>query len=248
MSPGRRVGKRKFQNKKPSLAYLKGPQRAQLQQDKAILNINRKIRKLEDEVETKYFDQHISLACTTAGTQQCLNGMAVGNNQITRVGAQIKVTSIQLRLTFTSLNSYVGPQTIRVILFWDRESNGAAPTLQGDPIGAGTSALLNQAAIGAANVNNPYQFENKHRFHVLMDKWIVINPLTVNTTAAGVTTVVVPMEKHVMKIKKCPRIVKYDQTTAGIGSINTNSLNIAVFSDFASSSVDGTSRLYFKDP
>lgn len=176
--------------------------------------------------------------------------MAQGDTQITRTAAQIKLTSLQFRYRIAGAATRLFFSTIRIIVFWDRQANGAAPPVAGDPI-AGVIGLLNTNLATTQLVEAPFQYENIDRFHVLFDKIMVINPLvsTAFTVGTGVTSAVAPVEILCNKYIKLNRTTKYDAAAAGIASINTNSLYMLVVSDLAATlpAGEGVARIYFKD-
>lgn len=213
-----------------------------------ISTLNRKIKKIENDIELKYVDTVFNDTVDTGGDLVLLNSLATGTTQLTRIGSEINATSVQFRLSCVTNDANTdGPNFIRVILFWDRQANGVAPVLFADPISA-SPALLNNATITTI-VNTPYQYENSERFRVLYDKVYTLNPRIAQTVVAGAITETYPVGLYIKKKIKLNRKIKYDAAALGIGSINTNSLYMAFVSSEAANAptVDAGFRLYFKD-
>lgn len=206
-------------------------------QNKRIRNLEKNVRRIKQQQELKYTDTLITnLDAAVAGSLTLLNGIAVGDNQNTRDGAEIHCTSLQLRIAYTEDVGEIVPWFVRCIVFWDNQANGAAPTVGGNPIG-GVTALLNTNIVTAAWLA-PYQYENKERFKVLYDNTITINPLL----AANGTG------RFVYKKIKLNRLTKYGDDINTIGGINTNSLYICFITEVVSLGlIDFSARLYFKD-
>lgn len=218
-----------------------------------ISTLNKKIKRLEDSIELKYFDTVFFNTIDNTGELHLINGMASGATQITRVGAEIEATSVQFRFAIdTNPQNVGGCQRVRMILFWDSQPNGAAPTLAGDPLsGGGAGALLNNGTITQL-VYAPYQYENQERFRILYDKIFVLNPRFWqehdNSTPTAITEVY-PIGVSGKKKIKLGRKVKYDATLASITAINKNSLYMAYVSTEPANAptVYCGFRLYFKD-
>lgn len=214
-------------------------------QNKEIISVKKQLREIKGNTELKYFDSNLDDADLAGGSLTVLNDMATGDTQITRTGGQIKLTSLQFRYRISSNAARLSFTSVRIIVFWDRQANGANPAVAGNPLVAGEHALLNNA-MSTDLVEAPYQYENIDRFHVLYDKIIAMNPLTLTGTAG---TAVAPVEVVINKYIKLNRTTKYDTVTAGIASINTNALYFLVLTDLATVAPagNGVARIYFKD-
>lgn len=217
-------------------------------QDKQITNLKKQVKALKYEADIKYKDTAItSTNVIVTGTQVLLNGVALGDDQSAdRNGNKIKVTSIQYRLEVITDQDVLEPTVFRMIVYWDKQANGASPTLLGDPLAGGT-ALLNNATGTAPYF--PFQSENVQRFQVVYDKLISLNPQIHLTEAAGSVTDVIPVNRIFSRYHKQNKTVVYGDDTGAIGSINTNSLHVAFISDLAADgpNVTGVFRIYYRD-
>lgn len=226
-------------------------ERHEFDQNKEIIQIKKNIRDIKGETELKYFDVNVGGTITETGSLIfALNAMGVGDTQITRTAAQIKLTSLQFRLHFIGNPARVNNTLVRTIVFWDRQVNGANPTVAGNPL-TPERALLNNV-IEANLPLAPFQYENIERFHVLYDKLMVLNPGVVATqdiATTGDTTAVVRIGSIINKYIKLNRSAKYSAAASGVASLVTNALFIVFLTDISAAQpiVDGTARIYFKD-
>lgn len=237
----RRNGKRFIRRRKDnSIART----RKDVNQDKRINNVERKVVKINNLFELKYLDILQTTPATTSGLLLCLNAIATGTSQITRLGAQIRMTSVQYRLGILSSTAVLTGSGYRFMIVMDRQANGTTPTVGGDPTGAGTPAILNDLVI-TDHLDSPYQWETSKRFKILHDERGVIN---VNTLQGVAGTAVVPVQKLLQGKISLNYNVKYDNTSANVLNINTNSLWSVFITDIAGTlALEGGYRVYFKD-
>lgn len=212
-------------------------------------SLNKKIHHIENTLmELKFIDSfdNVSLIPPT-GIQDYLIPVAQGDTASNRTGSIINPTSVQIRMSLETDVDQNAPCRVRCVLFWDRQPNNAAPTLTG---ASTTLSLLDTGTITDTTLA-PFNYNNKHRYHVLMDKVIQFNPQVVLTTVTGGTTQVVQMERTKYIIKKLGRVVKYNGTGATIASCSANSLFIAYFSDVVAAAnqpfVSAGYRVYYRD-
>lgn len=215
-----------------------------------ISTLNKKIKKIEDDIELKYNDREISQNFSSAtASLYLLNGIAVGDTQVTRDGAQLNATSVQFRSVWTTSSLSTAGTVWRIIVFWDRQPNGLTPLVTG---ALGTDALLNTTTI-TQPIYAPYQYETQQRFRVLYDKIFAMNPYVVGdfNPETGTTSTTAPQKMVIKKKIKLNRLVKYDGSTASTADLTTNALWIAFLTDAPGTGITlngyvGT-RFYFKD-
>jgi len=134
----------------------------------------KKIKKIQYDQETKYHNENISTTADSLGTLTVLNIIPQGTDQQSRIGNEIRMTSIQCRYTLNNLAVTTGEVRVtwRVIMFYDRQANGALCNLF-------ATAITTPALLDASSVTNltlsPYQAESRERFKVLYDKSGVIS-------------------------------------------------------------------------
>lgn len=219
-----------------------------------ISTLNKKIKRIEDSIELKYKDTLFSDTVDNAGEVQILNNLSTGVTSSTRLGDEVMATSIQFRGWMVNAADNVnGPNFVRVILFWDRQPNGGAPTIQADS-SSGVPAVLETQVITAANSTvAPYMYSTQERFRILYDKRFTLNSNFAQTTdgaAPDALTEVYPVGIQFKKKIKLNRKVKYlDTNTGTIVDIQTNSLYMALISSESANPPTVTIgyRLYYKD-
>lgn len=214
-------------------------------QDKRLMRVERQVKTLQSTEELKYNDAVFNATISTSATFVLLNGLGLGTNQATRVGASIRMTSVQYKFCITSATTVLTPIRFRYMLVLDRQANGAVPTFAGDAF-TGQIGILNNTVITSLP-QSPIQYETIERFRILKDKTVVFNPQMTLQDANPATAVVATSKQH-KGYHKLGVTVKYGDDTTGIASVNTNSLYMIFVADIASSvQILGGARIYFKD-
>lgn len=218
-----------------------------------VKSVNRKVKKIQDMIELKYFDTDISFATVddNDGYGTYLNGIAQNVGVSARIGNEITTTSLQIRGQIRTTNTSPLPQSVRVLILWDKAANGyplGPPALIGL---SGGDTILNTTIITDPTLA-PYTYETQDRFRILYDKRFSLNLLVAETyTAAGVLTYA-PVQIQFKKKIKLNRRVKYDGTTGGSFDLVTNALWLYFISNNPAFANDGPTctagvRLYYKD-
>lgn len=201
---------------------------------KQIKNVKKSIKKINDKQELKYKDRAVSYQISAVGNFTLLNDVDIGTTPNDRVGDEITVTSLQFR-GFLEKTATLQFDTVRVILLWDRQPNGAPPT---------ASTILDDSIITSL-VFAPYHRQYQKRYKILYDKTSQINSFVYDTTLSENEVRRYPIS---FKRKKLGRMIKYDGTAAGIADIQTNSLYLfTMCTSGGGMFFEGGFRLYFKD-
>lgn len=173
------------------------------------VNVYRDLRYLKSviNVEKKYSDINATITPSTTPNIILLNGLQIGDTSTTREGQTIKMWSVQWKIVGT-INTAATTTNVRVIVFRDRQPNGAAPT----------AANLLQNGTG---INSPLNISFGRRFLVYYDRQ---KTLSVNGTEG-------------MKMWGFKRLKFHTQYNTGnvgdITDISTNSLYVLIMSDQA---------------
>lgn len=239
---------RKFNNyKKKKMPHA--TKRVDVAQNKKIENLEKKFKSLKEEIEVKHKDTLLSgvelVSAPVAGTNiLLLNGLSQGNTNITRIGDNVKITSIQFRGRLTSAIALLGTSRPRVIIFWDKQANGAAPA---------ATDLLDNSVITRLT-DSPYNHDYIERFDILYDKtWVIdSNAVADFDPATGTTSTVMPKSVKINKYKKLQRKVNYGLGNAGtVADISHNSLYLMLISETATGSNPPTAfmgiRINYRD-
>lgn len=120
-------------------------------------------RGLPSIAEWKAKDSAVTPDCNTTPVFTLLNGIARGDDINERTGRQIRMKSILVNANVTVTASTGIDQTARVIIFYDRQTNAAAPS------GGVTDVLL------ANDVSSVSNLENRNRFQILYDRKFLLN-------------------------------------------------------------------------
>ena len=232
--------------------------------------LNKKIKKLEDEQEIKYKDIWHTISATRTPDVQgqvfLLNGTQVGP-YVTgeRIGSQIRATSLQLRGYFyiPLLGTLDTPNTdtlrapmIRLIVFWVTNPVGT-PVIVGNSDTALDGVLDNIIGSTADNIFAPYQFQSYPAIKVLYDKTYTFKVPPIIRYNDGIsanrpesTTPYVMINKKI----KLSRLVKYNGEQSTISNMTNNALYMTAISTYDAGSGPGYriagqifSRFCYKD-
>jgi len=175
-----------------------------------------------------------NLAITGTGSNStifALNTIAEGTTRSTRIGRRIRMRSVYLQFLFGNPVANVDPGAfIRVILLWDKQTNGAEPSWTNvlDLPGTGNPSVELMA---------PNNLNNSKRFDTLLDARISLFS-SVNQTRKGVVW---------KKYKRLNGITQYNGSAAPVTNIASGSLVLlfATSTETAGSIpfVSGTSRI-----
>lgn len=141
-------------------------------------------------VETKSVDtaaQTVNLLAAGAVTANNLNAPVNGAALYQRIGNRITMKSIQIRgvIAPSGANAAaVTEQICRIIVFYDRQTNGAAPAVADVLLNVDAAGTLVTSAFSGVNMNN------RDRFYVLMDMQVLLPAIGINgATAASTETI-----------------------------------------------------------
>lgn len=167
-------------------------------------------RMISSSEETKW-STFSATPAPVAGTpvDYVLNNLAKGDDRNTRTGNRIRMVSLQIRAIIQPAPVHVEGCCVRLIVFLDKQCNGAAPTfanLFSDPT----------AALQYLSPFNPNTVPS--RFKILKDKRWVLNALTATATtpATGVVSTMSTAQAYtniIIKLKK--RFTQYGDGNAG---------------------------------
>lgn len=239
MSSKRAMSKRRSRSKRQFRSKRRGPSNKSL---------DKKIKKLQQDVELKYKDTYTVDDIENTAQYILLNGIQQGDTTVTRTGGEIRCTSIHLRGVIQTDTAGLVSNSQRFLVVWDRQPNGAAPTL------SGTVNSILDVSIVTDLILAPYNYSALDRFKILYDKNFIINrqiwkTQDVNNDVDSYCDQQIRFNKKI----KLGRRVKYavNSTAGNITDIQTNSLYFIYVGDVAAASAGpelqlGT-RLYFKD-
>lgn len=133
--------------------------------------LSRRIKKLEHSEELKYDDDYDAATVYNNSSFLLLNNIGQGDDYNQRIGEEIvsKFLNIKFRIGRTASIDAI---TYRVMVFWDLQANGAAPTLYTST--SLTTGLLDNSLVSIPSMV-PHNYRTKDRYHILFDKTYVNN-------------------------------------------------------------------------
>jgi len=186
----------------------------------------------------------------STGVVTPLNLIATGSSFFNRIGRRVEMKSIRISGTMEPLRTNVALDYIRLMIVYDRQTNGALPSM---------ADILQSTAQNGTNTTNSYSginLNNRDRFIILRDLRIV--PPTETDTAGVITnlgaidpiTTLTNIDLYV-KLKGLLTQYKADSSPAVIGDIATGGLFLVTFGLIAAGSegwgFELESRLRFND-
>lgn len=191
--------------------------------------------------ELKFHDLDIDDAVVaSAGTVQqggSINVIIQGITESQRIGRKATIRSINWRYRTTiperDAVSDPGPgETIRVILYQDKQTNGA--------ISAVTDILE------TAEMHSFRNLSNSGRYIIFLDKTIAMNYMTLASDGAGVTSQGEVIKEFVFN-KNCAIPIEWSGTTGSIGETRSNTLGVLLISQAGLGGFESKIRLRFSD-
>lgn len=210
---------------------------------KQIENVKKNIKEMKSKEELKHLDNFALndqiIYDASAPTLVLLNAMTQGDLVTQREGSAVSGTSVQFRMWASNPEGSLSPNLLRHIIFYDAQSNGAAPTI---------GALLDLSVVTEA-VYAPYNYANQKRFKIIFD-----NSYTLNQSGGDGTNGYTCVSVSDVGKLNATRTTKYISGSAGggISDINSNALYALWISNWASPSTNAPLvscgyRFYFKD-
>ncbi len=186
-------------------------------------------------MELKFFDLDLNdPVISAAGTvTDTINGIGQGTTEIDRIGRKCTIKSINWRFQIslppgTAVSTT--NDTVRVILFLDKQCNGATATVLG--------------IIETADFQSFNNLANKSRFRTLMDRSYQLNAsLSGNGTTVDSAEVV---ENDAFYLK-CDIPLEFDNTTGAITEIRSNNLGVLLISEGGLATFGSKIKLRFSD-
>jgi len=139
-----------------------------------------RIKKLEHSEELKYADSVTTSTWVSSATVLVPCAIGQGDDVNQRVGEEIIAKYLNVKVALVSAAN-VNPLRARFMVFWDLQANGEAPGIFSSDVGIGPSKALIDDSTITTKWYAPLNYRTKHRYTVLMDKMITLNPQSSST-------------------------------------------------------------------
>ncbi len=196
--------------------------------------------------ELKFLDQEIDDATIAAGGTIFLNGSAEasllripeGNGESERIGRKVTIRKIAWRFTLKlpesdGVGNPLNSETVRIILYVDKQANGAA---------AATTDLVVANDYQAFN-----QLANSKRFRTLMDRTYDLHSPAGGGN--GTTSDWAGMRISDTFFKNVNIEIEYNSTatTGALATIRSNNINMLIFGQTGNVTLESRMRLRYSD-
>ncbi len=184
--------------------------------------------------ESKFLDVDVTDAIVATGgfVVDTLHVIAQGTTESQRIGRKVVISKIMFKYSFDlPLSTIIGntADVLRLIIFVDRQCNGAAATI---------TDILNEA-----DVRSFRNLENSARFRILLDRTEQINA---TGSGDGAANDVAPTIRFRRWFKDCSIPIEFDSTTGAITEIKSNNISMLVVSDTGLVGFNAKVRLRYK--
>lgn len=183
---------------------------------------------LRSVAEKKWYDSlNSGLSPVVAGAFAISSAVTIddGTEDFERVGAKINITAVQYHLEASLDAAETGSNLLRVILFCDKQSNGAAPTV--------TNILQNADFLSFRNL------DNLQRFDILDDTILELN------ASAGVSGTLIGDSVYKGIYKKVDYVASY--ASAAATTPLTNNIGVLVLGKNTNGTYSLRTRVRFTD-
>ncbi len=184
--------------------------------------------------ELKFHDLQIDDAIiATAGTiiAPSCNLIVQGALDNARIGRKCTIKQINWRIVLrkNAAQTTIGDDVARLILYVDKQANGAA------------AAVLD--ILETAHYQSHYNLANQGRFRILMDNTVALN----STAGGGDGTTDEAYSKSISKqfIKRCSIALEFANTSGAITGITSNNIGVLTISRDGTSQLESNIRLKF---
>jgi len=248
--------------KRKERAYLTGSApkaKKQKTTPELVKTLETKVNRLTRAVELKQIEtfETTSMIVSAAGPTWAyivgLSDMAQGVNDGQRIGNEITVKSIEVRLRITIPSSTIAGTSFRVILIKDKQPNGSGSLAITNPYAGPTSPLED---LGSASANEVavmlHKWDVRQRYTWYKDMVINIQPAVVASTTVGAVTnnVIERFATATFKVPIKNSKVVYGGPNATNNDVQMGMFQLGVFGDQRGTNaptIDCATRMVYSD-
>lgn len=174
---------------------------------------------------------------TTGDIIDSINHIPQGTNENQRIGRKVRIRRIQWRYTLTiptESNEATPPgrDSVRVIMYWDKQTNGAASTTD--------DILQSQDYKAYRNLTQGTRYE------ILYDKMHSMNYMGLTSAAANDFSTSA-MGRNYSFYKKCDIPVEFNDTQGDMTEIRTNNIGVLCISENGITIMKNHFRIRYSD-
>lgn len=183
--------------------------------------------------ESKFFDTVVASGATSASgaiESLSLNLIPQGTTESERLGRKCTITSMYIKGQFTlssTAGNDGGEDRIRVIVYKDKQANGATATVAN--------------ILETADINSFRNLAESQRFDVLSDRVYDFN-VSAATSAATIQN----SKTYSFGKAKCNIPLEFNSTTGAITELRSNNIGVLSISESGTANFGFTSRVRFK--
>ncbi len=172
-----------------------------------------------------------------AAAQESICGIKQGVGETERIGRKCTIRSIGWKYNLSlpevdAASTPAPPDIVRMILYQDHQTNGAAATVTG--------------ILETANYHSFNNLSNKSRFTTLMDKVVTLNYTSLASDGAGVVSSH-EVQRYGSFYKKCNIPLEFSAATGALSEIRSNNINVLLISFNGTAGFKSQFRLRFSD-
>ncbi len=172
-----------------------------------------------------------------AAAQESIVGIKQGVGESERIGRKCTIRSIGWRFDVSlpeqdAVTTPASGDVVRVILYHDKQANGAAATVLG--------------ILETANYQSFNNLSNTSRFTTLMDKTVAINYKSLGSDGAGVVSQGNVLSQYSF-FKRCNIPLEFSAATGALSEIRSNNLNVMLISRAGIAGFASQFRVRFSD-
>ncbi len=191
--------------------------------------------------ELKFFDLEINDTAigVTGSLFDSINKVKQGTGEEERTGRKMTIKKINWHYNIVLPKLDGGSSanlgtTVRVILYLDKQANGATAT---------AADILEDNDV-AVNYQSYNKLSNKNRFRILMDRSHDINYLTLASTSVG-NFDQAPVSQSYSLYKECNIPVEFSDTTGAMAEIRSNNVGVLLVAENPIANFDSKIRIRF---
>ncbi len=188
--------------------------------------------------EQKFHDVDLddAVISSNGAITDSINLIAQGVTESTRVGRKCVIRNIGWKFRIKEPETNGGTSappsdTVRVILYLDKQCNGAAATVGG---------ILESTDFQSFN-----NLANRSRFHIMMDRIYTLNHAGGIGTAADQDCAEVVVDDSFYK--RCNIPLEFDATTGAVTEIRSNNIGVLLITEGGTAGFESKFRLRFTD-